>query len=117
MPAITFVIYVAGGLHSHIIYSFFEQVFYPHSYTWGRTGTCVKGEFDAPAEQPIRQAKQKLQTTFSTWQKQLLSHLCNLLFLNMVSSTISCKGLVFRLSTVLNSLSCHGDDDLLRHNC
>ncbi len=56
MPAITFVIYVAGGLHSHIIYSFFEQVFYPHSYTWGRTGTCVKGEFDAPAEQPIRQA-------------------------------------------------------------
>ncbi len=59
MPAITFVIYVAGGLHSHIIYSFFEQVFYPHSYTWGRTWTCVKGEFDAPcwAAYPSGEAK------------------------------------------------------------
>lgn len=88
MPAITFVIYVAGELHSHIIYSFFEQVFYPHSFTRGRTGTCVKGKFDTLAEQPIRQAKQKLQTTFSTWQKHLLSHLCNLLFLNMVSGEV-----------------------------
>jgi len=38
------------------IYLLIEQVFYPHSFTWGRIGTCVKGKFDALARQSVRQA-------------------------------------------------------------
>lgn len=43
-----------------------------------------EGEFDALAGHPVRQAWQKLQTTFSMRQTHLLTHLCHLLFLNMV---------------------------------
>lgn len=80
----------------------------------------MKDEFDALAGQPICQAAKASDYIQYLTKAFIVSSMLSTVFkygFRRSTSTISCKGLVFRLSTDLNSLSCHGDDDLLGHNC